>query len=49
MPFEELKARQSVVWGVGAYEPIVEIDSEIHQALAVLGMLVSDPAAVWFA
>jgi hypothetical protein len=33
MPFEELKARQSVVWGAGAYEPIVEITSEIHEAL----------------
>jgi SAM-dependent methyltransferase len=33
MSFEELKARQSVVWGSGAYEPIVEITSEIHEAL----------------
>jgi ubiquinone/menaquinone biosynthesis C-methylase UbiE len=33
MPFEELKARQSVVWGAGAYEPIVEITTEIHEAL----------------
>jgi SAM-dependent methyltransferase len=33
MPFEELKARQSVVWGSGPYEPVVEITSEIHEAL----------------
>jgi ubiquinone/menaquinone biosynthesis C-methylase UbiE len=33
MPFEDLKARQSMVWGAGAYEPIVEITSDIHQAL----------------
>lgn len=33
MPFEELKARQSVVWGLGPYEPIVEITKEIHEAL----------------
>jgi hypothetical protein len=32
MPFEELKARQSVVWGAGGYEPIVEITSDIHHA-----------------
>ena len=30
MPFEQLKARQSLVWGAGAYEPIVEITSDIH-------------------
>ena len=33
MPFEDLKARQSVMWSSGAYEPIVEITSEIHEAL----------------
>jgi SAM-dependent methyltransferase len=33
MPFEELKSRQSVMWGSGPYEPIVEITKEIHHAL----------------
>ena len=33
MPFEELKARQSMMWGAGPYEPIVEITKEIHHAL----------------
>ncbi len=33
MAFEELKNRQSVMWGSGPYEPIVEITSEIHEAL----------------
>lgn len=34
MPFEELKARQSTMWGSGPYEPIVEITHEVHDALA---------------
>ena len=33
MPFEELKTRQSAVWGSGPYEPIVEITTEVHDAL----------------
>lgn len=33
MPFEELKARHSVVWSSGPYEPIVEITHEVHDAL----------------
>ena len=33
MPFEQLKGRQSVMWGVGGYEPIVEITKEIHEEL----------------
>jgi SAM-dependent methyltransferase len=33
MAFEELKSRQSVVWGSGPYEPVVEITREIHDAL----------------
>jgi SAM-dependent methyltransferase len=31
--FEELKAKQSVIWGAGSYEPIVEITSEVHERL----------------
>jgi SAM-dependent methyltransferase len=34
VPFEELKSKQSVVWGSGPYEPIVEITNEVHDALA---------------
>jgi SAM-dependent methyltransferase len=34
MPFEELKQRQSVVWGSGPYEPIVHITYEVHDTLA---------------
>jgi SAM-dependent methyltransferase len=45
MPFEELKARQSVVWGSGAYEPIVEITSEIHEAL--VAALHGQPGERW--
>jgi SAM-dependent methyltransferase len=45
MPFEELKARQSVVWGAGAYEPIVAITSEIHQAL--VAALNGQPGQRW--
>ena len=45
MPFEELKARQSVVWGSGAYEPIVEITSEIHEAL--VAALHGQPGQRW--
>ena len=33
MPFEELKQRQSVVWGAGPYEPIVRITDDLHHAL----------------
>jgi SAM-dependent methyltransferase len=33
MAFEELKSRQSVVWGSGPYEPVVELTKEIHDAL----------------
>ena len=33
MAFEELKQRQSVVWGSGPYEPIVHITAEIHERL----------------
>ena len=45
MPFEELKARQSVVWGSGAYEPIVEITTEIHEAL--VDVLDGQPGQRW--
>lgn len=45
MPFEELKARQSVVWGSGPYEPIVEITSEIHAAL--VAALDGQPGERW--
>jgi SAM-dependent methyltransferase len=45
MAFEELKARQSVVWGAGAYEPIVEITSEIHEAL--VAALDGQPGQRW--
>jgi ubiquinone/menaquinone biosynthesis C-methylase UbiE len=45
MPFEELKARQSVVWGAGAYEPIVEITTEIHEAL--VAALDAQPGQRW--
>lgn len=33
MAFEELKQRQSVVWGSGPYEPIVHMTAEIHDRL----------------
>ncbi len=33
MGFAELKARQSVVWGSGCYEPLVELTSGVHTAL----------------
>jgi SAM-dependent methyltransferase len=45
MPFEELKARQSVVWGSGPYEPIVEITKEIHEAL--VDALDGQPGQQW--
>lgn len=45
MPFEDLKARQSVMWGSGAYEPIVEITSEIHEAL--VAALDGQPGQRW--
>lgn len=45
MPFEELKSRQSVIWGAGPYEPIVEITKEVHDAL--VGALVPQPDERW--
>jgi SAM-dependent methyltransferase len=33
LPFEELKEKQSVIWGAGSYEPIVEITREVHERL----------------
>lgn len=33
MAFQELKQRQSVVWGAGEYEPIVEMTKDIHARL----------------
>lgn len=45
MPFEELKARQSVMWGSGPYEPIVEITSEVHAAL--VAALDGQPGERW--
>lgn len=33
MSFEELKAKQSVMWGSGSYEPIVDLTEEIHERL----------------
>jgi SAM-dependent methyltransferase len=36
MPFEELKARQSTMWGSGPYEPVVGITTEVHEALVAL-------------
>jgi SAM-dependent methyltransferase len=45
MPFEELKARQSVMWGSGPYEPVVEITKEVHDAL--LEALAPQPGERW--
>jgi len=33
MAFEELKAKQSVMWGTGSYEPIVGLTEELHERL----------------
>jgi hypothetical protein len=33
MPFEELKQRQSVVWGSGPYQGITETVADVHQAV----------------
>jgi SAM-dependent methyltransferase len=33
MPWEELKARQSAMWGVGGYDPIVALISGVHDAV----------------
>jgi ubiquinone/menaquinone biosynthesis C-methylase UbiE len=33
MAFEELKAKQSVMWGAGSYEPIVDITRDVHERL----------------
>jgi SAM-dependent methyltransferase len=33
VPFEELKAKQSVMWGTGSYEPIVGLTEELHERL----------------
>src|SRR5687768_727036 len=33
MPFEELKAKQSSMWGTGSYEPIVGLTEEVHERL----------------
>ena len=33
MSFEELKAKQSVMWGTGSYEPIVGLTQELHERL----------------
>lgn len=33
MAFDDLKDRQSVMWGSAPYEPIVKITSELHEAL----------------
>ena len=45
MSFEELKARQSVMWGSGPYEAIVDITSEIHEAL--VDVLDAKPGQRW--
>lgn len=45
MAFEELKSRQSVMWGSGPYEPVVEITREIHDAL--VEALVPQPGERW--
>jgi ubiquinone/menaquinone biosynthesis C-methylase UbiE len=44
-PAQRLKARQSVVWGAGGYEPIVEITSDIHHAL--VAALDAGPGQRW--
>jgi SAM-dependent methyltransferase len=43
--FEELKAKQSVLWGAGAYEPIVDITREVHERL--VARLEPNPGEQW--
>jgi SAM-dependent methyltransferase len=45
MPFEELKARQSVIWGSAEYEPIVGLTREVHEAL--IERLKPTPGEAW--
>ena len=33
MAFEELKQRQSVVWGTGSYEAVVDSIADVHDAV----------------
>ncbi|HEY8513907.1 MAG TPA: class I SAM-dependent methyltransferase [Candidatus Binatia bacterium] len=45
MAFAELKARQSVMWGAGPYEPIVELTRGVHDVL--LARLEPRPGERW--
>ena len=45
MPFEELKQRQSVVWGTGPYQNITETITDIHER--VIERLDPDPGVKW--
>jgi SAM-dependent methyltransferase len=45
MAFEELKSRQSLMWGSGPYEPVVGLTSEIHDVL--VEVLAPQPGERW--
>jgi SAM-dependent methyltransferase len=45
MPFEELKQRQSVVWGTGPYQNITETIPDIHER--VIARLDPQPGVKW--
>src|SRR5438034_1320778 len=45
MPFEELKSKQSVMWGIGPYQNITETIADIHEA--VVDRLDPQPGDAW--
>jgi len=45
MPFEELKSKQSVMWGTGPYQNITETIADIHEA--VVDRLDPQPGDAW--
>ena len=45
MPYEELKARQSVMWGTGPYQRITETITDVHEA--VVDSLAPRPGQAW--
>jgi ubiquinone/menaquinone biosynthesis C-methylase UbiE len=45
MPYEELKARQSVMWGTGPYQRITETITDVHEA--VVDSLGPKPGQAW--